>query len=186
MHGALCRDCDSKIHTKSDSSSRSKISNLQVDCDDIGDLSFCRMACRTTERLRVNGHVWSRWDASLSRDPYIKDVWYLFFVNGFRLNCTLGLLDGLNGCAYFSGVVDEEAAVTASYFYMPTRIGLRYPMLYSLEQNKKIVVSPEVTQANLVRSYASRWSSYLQISIFFLLVMIFAVFIDRMNANRKK
>jgi len=109
-----------------------------------------------------------------------------FFVNGFRLNCTLGLLDGLNGCAYFSGVVDEEAAVTASYFYMPTRIGLRYPMLYSLEQNKKIVVSPEVTQANLVRSYASRWSSYLQISIFFLLVMIFAVFIDRMNANRKK
>lgn len=108
-----------------------------------------------------------------------------FFVNGFRLNCTLGLLDGLNGCAYFRGVVDEEAAVTASYFNMPTRIGLRYPMLYSLEQNKKIVVSPEVTQANLVRSYASRWSSYLQISIFFLLVMIFAFFIDRMNANRK-
>lgn len=108
-----------------------------------------------------------------------------FFVNGFRLNCTLGLLDGLNGCAYFRGVVDEEAAVNAMYFYMPTRIGLRYPMLYSLEQNKKIVVSPQVTQANLVRSYESRWSVYLQISIFFLSVLIFAFFIDRMNANRK-
>ena len=109
-----------------------------------------------------------------------------FFVNGFRLNCTLGLLDGLNGCAYFRGVVDEEAAATATYYYMSTRIGLRYPVLYSLEQNKRIVVSPKLTRENMLISYESRWSVYLYLSIFFLFVLIAALFIDRANVNRKK
>lgn len=109
-----------------------------------------------------------------------------FFVNGFRLNCTLGLLDGLNGCAFFRRVVDEEMPVRATYYYMPTRIGLRYPMLYCLEQNKEIVVSPELMQVNLTRNYETRWSIYLYISIFFLFVLIVALFIDRANANRKE
>ena len=109
-----------------------------------------------------------------------------FFVNGFRLNCTLGLLDGLNGCAYFRRVVDEEVPVRAMYYYMPTRIGLRYPMLYCLEQNKEIVVSPELMQVNLTRSYETRWSVYFDISIFLLSVLIAGFFIDRVNVNRKK
>jgi hypothetical protein len=109
-----------------------------------------------------------------------------FYVNNLRLNCRLGLLDGLNGCAFFRKAITDGIPVRATYYLMPTRIGIRYPVLYRLEQNGKAVVSPQQTQGYVMRSYEGAWSAYLELVILFFSVAMTAGFIDCANASRRK
>jgi hypothetical protein len=107
-----------------------------------------------------------------------------FYVNNLRLNCRLGLLDGLNGCAFFRKAFTDGMPVRATYYLMPTRIGIRYPVLYRLEQNGKAVVSPQQTQDYVMRSYEDAWSAYLQLVVLFFSVAMTAGFIDCANDSR--
>jgi hypothetical protein len=108
-----------------------------------------------------------------------------FYVNGVRLNCRLGLLDGLSGCDIFRAAITDGMPVRATYYLMPTRIGIRYPVLYRLEQNGKAVVSPQQTQDCVMRSHEGAWSAYLQLVVLFFSVAMTAGFIDCANASRR-
>lgn len=109
----------------------------------------------------------------------------IFYVNNVRLNCSLGMLNGLNGCTFFRDAITDEMPVKATYHLMPTRLGIRYPVLYHLEQNGKTVVSPQFSEAYLMRSYDSAWASYLQLVGLFFLVTLTAGLIDRANENHQ-
>lgn len=108
-----------------------------------------------------------------------------FYVNSVRLNCSLGMLNGLNGCSLFRDAITDEMPVKATYFWMPTRVGIRYRVLYRLEQNGKTVISPQFSEDYLMRSYDSAWASYLQLVGLFFFVTMTSVFIDCANARSR-
>lgn len=107
-----------------------------------------------------------------------------FFVGDLRLNCSLGPVGGRNGCTYFRNDVAKGIPVKANYYHIRTRIGLSYPVLHSLSQGNKEIVSDRQAYEFLMLSYHSLLSSYRQLFGLLVLVLIAAVFIDRANARR--
>lgn len=95
-----------------------------------------------------------------------------FSVNGIHLNCDLGVLGGQSGCEEFvdhrhSPRVDLYSPVRATYFWMPTPLGYHFKVLYSLEQNGKLVVPPDQLHAWHMRNYEHNWSAYHTMVLFF-------------------
>jgi hypothetical protein len=109
----------------------------------------------------------------------------LFYVNDMRMHCRIGLFDGLNGCAFLRKVITDGLPVKATYYLMPTRIGIRYPLLCRLEQNGRAVVSPQQIRDYVMRSHEDAWLAYLQLVILFFSVAMTAGFIDHANATQK-
>ena len=79
-----------------------------------------------------------------------------FKVNGILLNCDLGSMSGYGGCEFFSNKVDINKSVRANYFWQPTRMWYHYKVLYSLEQDGKMIVDPEKLHAWFLKSYESQ------------------------------
>lgn len=80
-------------------------------------------------------------------DPHLK-------VNVINLKCDLGGLGGSDGCAYFRNLVNTKIPAHITYFRMPTRLWYQYNVLYSIEQDGKVIVSPEQIHARFTRHYS--------------------------------
>lgn len=86
-----------------------------------------------------------------------------FKVNDMLLNCDLGSLSGTGGCEFFRGAVDLNKSARATYFWMPTRLWYHYKVLYSLEQDGKMILSPEQSHAWFMRGYRGELETYHEI-----------------------
>jgi hypothetical protein len=100
-----------------------------------------------------------------------------FRVNQINLNCDLESLGGNGGCEFFSQMVNLNKQVRATYFWMPTRLGYHFKVLYSLEQDGVLIVSPDQLHEWHMRDYKYSWNVYLM-TIWFLLILdgVFLVF----------
>ncbi|MBC2732438.1 hypothetical protein [Thiobacillus sp.] len=108
-----------------------------------------------------------------------------FAVNGLRLDCNFGLMGGSGGCGFFNQVIDLKKPVHATYFWMPTRLGYDYRMLHALEQEGRLIVSPQQTYAVYARLYKASWKTYYQLLLFGFIVIIIMWLIERSNARNK-
>jgi hypothetical protein len=80
-----------------------------------------------------------------------------FQVGKVTLHCDQLSLNGSGGCGFFSIALDKNLAVRALYYWQPTRLWNRYRVLYSLEQDGRIIVTPEQMRAWSMRCYQGQW-----------------------------
>lgn len=108
-----------------------------------------------------------------------------FMVNDIRLNCSFGHLGGLGGCGSFIDSIDRKKNVRATYFWMRTRLWFGDRMLHTLEQEERLIVSPQQSYTERMRNYRSWWKSYRQLLFFGVVVTIVLWFIEKLNVKRR-
>jgi hypothetical protein len=104
-------------------------------------------------------------------------------VNGQVLHCQFGYFGASGGCNFPGVWWDKNKPVSATYFYMRTRLGLRTQMLHSLMQNGQQVILPQRTLEGRILNFKSRGEVYYQIFIFNFFMLVFAWFADRQVAK---
>jgi hypothetical protein len=88
---------------------------------------------------------------------------YSFRVNDMALSCELKSTGGPTDCWLFSNAIkalDMNKPARAIYSWQPTRLGYHYRTLYSLEQDGKMIISPEQLRAQLLKSYKIEWEVF--------------------------
>jgi hypothetical protein len=80
---------------------------------------------------------------------------YYLKVNGMNLKCDLGGLGGSDGCGRYRNVVDTKKSARITYISMPTRLWYHYEVLYSFEQNGRMIITPEQLLAEHESDYIS-------------------------------
>ena len=85
-----------------------------------------------------------------SGSPYLT-------VGGIKMSSWYGIWGGDGGTRFFKDAIDTKTPVLATYFWMPTRIGIKSRMLHALEQNGRQIVSPERFHLERLRSHRLSW-----------------------------
>ncbi len=80
---------------------------------------------------------------------------YYLKISGMNLKCDLGGMGGSDGCGRYRSVVDTEKSARITYISMPTRLWYHYEVLYSFEQNGRMLITPEQLLAEHERDYIS-------------------------------
>lgn len=80
-----------------------------------------------------------------TQDPHLK-------VNGMNLKCDL---DGSDGCGYYKNIVDTKIPVRIRYVWTPSLLWGHYNVLHSLEQDGKMIISPEQLHARILGHYSN-------------------------------
>jgi hypothetical protein len=93
-----------------------------------------------------------------TQDPHLK-------VNGMNLKCDL---DGSDGCGYYKNLMNAKMPVSIRYIRTPSLLWGHYSVLYSLEQDGRMIISPEQPHARIL----SHFSSSLETHKYFVFVWI--------------
>lgn len=99
-----------------------------------------------------------------SRNPQLK-------INGLNLKCDL---DGSDGCGYYQTLVNPRTPAHIRYIWTPSIVWGHYNVLQSLEQDGKIIVSPEELHARFLRHYSSSLETY-KFGVFLSIVLLLLI-----------
>lgn len=95
-------------------------------------------------------------------------------VGGIKMNSIYGMWGGTGGNHFFKQAIDLKSPVLATYFWMPSRIGIKSRMLHELEQNGRQIVSPERFYVERLRRHRLNWQLYYQLHglMFFIICIV--------------
>jgi hypothetical protein len=137
-----------------------------------------------SELYELDGKAEIKTAASLqSTDTY-------FLINNIRLNCFAGARDGENGCELFVNNINVKLPVRATYFWMPTRFGYSYRVLHTLEQDGRLIISPQQSLEMRQLSKKTGWKVYFELLTFLcitaLILLVIEIFSLNSSANIKE
>lgn len=77
-----------------------------------------------------------------------------------HIYCGIGIFLGSDSCSYLEGLIDKTKEVNVNYFMVKNRVGMEYPVLFSLEQGGMTKVSPQQTFDKTRLSVLTAWRNY--------------------------